>query len=41
MDSDKEVKEAVPEKYHDFLDVFSPVKVKKLLEHWPYDINIE
>ena len=40
-DSDKEVREAVPEKYHDFLDVFSPSEVKKLPEHRPYDINIK
>ena len=40
-DSDKEVKEAVPEKYHNYLDVFSPSEVKKLPEHCSYDINIE
>ena len=27
-DSDKEVKEAVPKKYHNYLDVFSPSEVK-------------
>ena len=40
-DSEKEVKEAVPTKYHDYLDVFSPDEVKRLPDHRPYDINIE
>ena len=40
-DSDEEVKKLVPEKYHDYLDIFSPDKVKRLPDHRPYDINID
>lgn len=40
-DSDEEVRKLVPEKYHEFLDIFSPDEVKWLPDHRPYDINIE
>ena len=32
-DPDEEVRKLVPAKYHDYIDVFSPVKVKKLPKH--------
>ena len=35
------MKNSVPKKYHDYLDVFSPTKVKYLPDHQLYDINID
>ena len=40
-DSDEEVRKLVPEKYYDYLDIFSPDEVKWLSDHWPYNIDIE
>lgn len=40
-DSDQDMKNSVPEKYHDYLDVFSPTEVMWLPDHWPYNINIK
>ena len=41
IDTDQDVKKLVPEKYHDYLDVFSPTEVMRLPDHRPYDINIK
>ena len=30
----------VPEGYHNFADIFSKVKAKKIALHWPYDLKI-
>ena len=30
----------VPEEYHNFADIFSKVKAKKIALHWPYDLKI-
>ena len=40
-DPDEDVKKIVPEKYHGFIDIFSPIEVKWLPDHRPYDIDIE
>ena len=40
-DPDEDVRKLVPSKYHDYIDVFSPIEVKKLPKHRPNDINIE
>ena len=40
-DPDEEIRKLVPTKYHDYINVFSPVEVKKLPKHRPNDINIE
>ena len=33
IDTDQDVKKLVPEKYHDYLDVFSPTEVMQLPDH--------
>jgi hypothetical protein len=33
--------EGIPEKYHDFTDVFSKQKADKLAPHRPYDLKID
>ena len=39
-DTDQDVKNSVPKKYHNYMDVFSPTKVKHLPDHQLHDINI-
>ncbi|KAG6843318.1 hypothetical protein H0H87_005930, partial [Tephrocybe sp. NHM501043] len=39
-DSNSDISNQVPPQYHSHLDVFNPIKVKKLLLHCPYDYNI-
>ena len=38
---DEEIKKLVPEKYHDYLDVFSPTEVKWLPDHCSYNVEIK
>ena len=40
-DSYQDVKNSVPHKYHNYLDVFSPTKVMWLPDHQLYDIDID
>ncbi|KAG6875340.1 hypothetical protein C0993_009682, partial [Termitomyces sp. T159_Od127] len=40
-DTKEEVSQLVPPQYHSYLDVFDPVKVKKLPPHHPYNCSID
>ena len=39
--TDQDMKNSIPKKYYDYLDVFSPIKVKQLPDHQLYNINIK